>query len=83
MPLPQFDAAARRIILKKFCVEAYNQCNDNVLARLRGHESKAVASRATLEVICVPRMCIICLKSFQQFQSCPIIVVAGFTQFFS
>ena len=64
--------------MKKICVEAYNQCNDNVLARLRGHESKAVASRATLEVICVPRICMICLKSFEQFQSCLIIAGAFF-----
>ena len=37
------------------------------------------ASKATLEVICVPRMCIRCLKCVQQFESCPIIAVAAFT----
>ena len=35
---PQFDAAARKIILKKN-VEAYNQCNDNALPRLYGYGS--------------------------------------------
>ena len=38
-----------------------------------------VASKATLEVICVPRMCIRCWKCVQQFESCPIIAVAAFT----
>ena len=37
------------------------------------------ASKATLEVICVPRMCIRCWKCVQQFESCPIIAVAAFT----
>ena len=67
--------------MKKICVEAYNQCNDNVLARLRGHESKAAAGstqKSTLEVIYVPRICMICLKSFEQFQSCLIIAGAFF-----
>ena len=76
---PQFDAAAREIILKK---KTLKPIINVMIMHYQGYMATAlqqVASKATLEVICVPRMCIRCLKCVQQFESCPIIAVAAFT----